>query len=143
MLDGFPRSLEQAQNLDEKLRQSNEHLDAVISLRVPASIIIDRVKGFYFVFIFIYFFFFKKKLMKKLDSIDRWVHIGSGRVYNLKFNPPKVPGVDDITGEKLQQRPDDNEVHFISFYFLCFKKKKKNSFIGSSSVKIRKIRESH
>lgn len=37
----------------------------------------------------------------------RWTHIASGRVYNTEFNPPKVPGIDDVTGEKLIQRDDD------------------------------------
>lgn len=41
---------------------------------------------------------------------DRWVHLPSGRVYNLEYNPPKVPGRDDETGEPLIKRPDDNPV---------------------------------
>ena len=41
---------------------------------------------------------------------DRWVHLSSGRVYNLSYNPPKVPGLDDETGEPLTKRPDDNPV---------------------------------
>ena len=41
---------------------------------------------------------------------DRWVHLSSGRVYNLSYNPPKVPGHDDETGEPLTKRPDDNPV---------------------------------
>lgn len=41
---------------------------------------------------------------------DRWVHLPSGRVYNLSYNPPKVPGLDDETGEPLAKRPDDNPV---------------------------------
>ncbi|XP_075145416.1 adenylate kinase 3 [Haematobia irritans] len=57
-------------------------LDAVINLEVPHEVIIDRVKG-------------------------RWIHLASGRVYNIGFNEPKVPGKDDITGEDLVQRDDD------------------------------------
>jgi len=38
---------------------------------------------------------------------DRWLHPGSGRIYNTEFNPPKVPGKDDVTGEDLIQREDD------------------------------------
>ena len=41
---------------------------------------------------------------------DRWVHLPSGRVYNLSYNPPKVAGHDDETGEPLTKRPDDNPV---------------------------------
>lgn len=42
-----------------------------------------------------------------LWPIDRWIHIPSGRVYNLSYNPPRVPGLDDVTGEPLSKRPDD------------------------------------
>ena len=46
---------------------------------------------------------------------DRWVHLPSGRVYNLSYNPPKVAGHDDETGEPLTKRPDDNPVRkFVS-----------------------------
>jgi len=77
MLDGFPRTVVQAQRL-----QANEQLDAVINLEVPHEVIIERTKG-------------------------RWIHLPSGRVYNVGFNDPKVPGKDDITGEDLVQRADD------------------------------------
>jgi hypothetical protein len=42
-----------------------------------------------------------------LFCLDRWLHPGSGRIYNTEFNPPKVPGKDDVTGEDLIQREDD------------------------------------
>lgn len=77
MLDGFPRTKVQAERLFK-----TEHLDAVINLEVPHEVIIDRVKG-------------------------RWIHLPSGRVYNIGFNEPKVPGKDDLTGEDLVQRDDD------------------------------------
>ncbi|XP_046450676.1 GTP:AMP phosphotransferase AK3, mitochondrial-like [Daphnia pulex] len=77
LLDGFPRTLKQAETLNQK-----EHVDVVISLDVPEEEIVQRVAG-------------------------RWTHIASGRVYNTEFNPPKVPGIDDVTGEKLIQRDDD------------------------------------
>ncbi|XP_065361830.1 GTP:AMP phosphotransferase AK3, mitochondrial [Calliphora vicina] len=77
MLDGFPRTVVQAQRLSEV-----ERLDAVINLEVPHEVIIERVKG-------------------------RWIHLPSGRVYNIGFNEPKVPGKDDVTGEDLVQRDDD------------------------------------
>lgn len=80
LLDGFPRTLKQAKTLgDEKFG-----LDRVINLNVPFDVIISRLK-------------------------HRWVHAASGRVYNLEFNPPKSPGKDDVTGDKLVQRADDQE----------------------------------
>lgn len=42
--------------------------------------------------------------------LDRWVHLPSGRVYNQSYNPPKIAGIDDATGEALAKRPDDNPV---------------------------------
>lgn len=77
LLDGFPRTLEQAQQL-----HTVHQVNAVINLDVPFDVIVDRVKG-------------------------RWIHLTSGRVYNVGFNEPKVPGKDDETGEDLIQRPDD------------------------------------
>jgi nucleoside-triphosphate--adenylate kinase len=77
MLDGFPRTLEQA-----KIFSKIQKVDAVLNLIVPFPIIIKRVEG-------------------------RWMHLPSGRVYNIGFNEPKVPFTDDITGEKLVQRSDD------------------------------------
>lgn len=78
LLDGFPRTVVQAEELYAKYK-----LDVVMNLIVPFDVIIERVKG-------------------------RWVHVASGRVYNTDFNPPKVPGKDDVTGEDLIQRADDS-----------------------------------
>lgn len=80
MLDGFPRTVVQAKHLYDC-----EHIDAVLNLQVPNDVIIDRVKG-------------------------RWIHLPSGRVYNVGFNDPKVKGKDDVTGEDLVQRDDDKSV---------------------------------
>lgn len=77
LLDGFPRTVAQAERL-----AASEHLDVVMNLDVPHDVIIERVRG-------------------------RWIHLPSGRVYNIGFNEPKVPGRDDVTGEPLVQRPDD------------------------------------
>ncbi|KAK5638107.1 hypothetical protein RI129_012402 [Pyrocoelia pectoralis] len=77
LLDGFPRTLPQAHSLWE-----SHKLDIVINLNVPFDVIIDRAKG-------------------------RWIHLSSGRAYNLDFNAPKVFGKDDVTGEPLIQREDD------------------------------------
>lgn len=77
LLDGFPRTLEQAEYL-----WNFQTVDAVINLVVPHQIIIERTQG-------------------------RWVHLPSGRVYNTDFNKPKIPFHDDLTGEPLVQRDDD------------------------------------
>ncbi|XP_075683582.1 GTP:AMP phosphotransferase AK3, mitochondrial [Rhinoderma darwinii] len=77
LLDGFPRTVPQAQALDEA-----HQINTVIDLNVPFQTIKDRLTA-------------------------RWIHPGSGRVYNTEFNPPKVSGIDDLTGEPLIQREDD------------------------------------
>jgi adenylate kinase len=85
ILDGFPRTQSQAPPLDQVLEQHDAELNLVVELDVPEDVILDRIE-------------------------NRWVHGPSGRVYNLTFNPPKVPGYDDVTGEPLMKRPDDNPV---------------------------------
>jgi len=77
LLDGFPRTQAQAEAL-----QTETPVNVVINLDVPFETIVDRIK-------------------------DRWIHPASGRVYNLAFQPPKVAGKDDETGEDLVQREDD------------------------------------
>ncbi|KAG8595616.1 hypothetical protein GDO81_001575 [Engystomops pustulosus] len=77
LLDGFPRTVPQAQALDKA-----HQINTVIDLNVPFQTIKDRLTA-------------------------RWIHPGSGRVYNTEFNPPKVSGIDDVTGEPLIQREDD------------------------------------
>lgn len=77
LLDGFPRTIAQAEYL-----WNFQPVESVINLHVPHDEIIERVK-------------------------HRWVHLPSGRVYNLHFNKPKVDGRDDVTGEELVQREDD------------------------------------
>ncbi len=74
---GYPRTLNQAELLYRQMK-----VDHVIALNIPADEIINRLK-------------------------DRWVHLPSGRVYNLLWSAPKVPGKDDETGEPLSQREDD------------------------------------
>jgi adenylate kinase len=80
IMDGFPRTLPQA----EALREANVDIDIVINIEVADSEILRRMSG-------------------------RRVHPGSGRTYHVDFNPPKVAGKDDVTGEPLVQRADDNE----------------------------------
>jgi adenylate kinase len=80
IIDGFPRTVAQA----EVLRNSGVDIDYVIEIEVSDSEILRRMSG-------------------------RRVHPASGRTYHIDFNPPREPGKDDITGEPLVQRPDDNE----------------------------------
>ncbi|KAB0398943.1 hypothetical protein E2I00_015874, partial [Balaenoptera physalus] len=77
LLDGFPRTLPQAEALDRAYQ-----IDTVVNLNVPFEVIKQRLTA-------------------------RWIHPGSGRVYNIEFNPPKTMGIDDLTGEPLVQREDD------------------------------------
>jgi adenylate kinase len=80
LFDGFPRTIPQA----EAMRAAGVNLDFVLEIDVPFDAIIERMSG-------------------------RRSHPASGRTYHVKFNPPKVEGVDDITGESLVQREDDKE----------------------------------
>ena len=78
--DGFPRTIPQA----EALRQAGIDMDFVVDIHVGDEEILRRMSG-------------------------RRVHPASGRTYHIAFNPPKVAGKDDVTGEALVQRPDDKE----------------------------------
>ncbi|MDQ2929130.1 MAG: adenylate kinase [Pseudomonadota bacterium] len=80
LFDGFPRTIPQA----EAMRSAGVRLDVVLEIDVPDSSIVERMSG-------------------------RRVHVASGRTYHLRFNPPKVEGLDDVTGEALIQRADDLE----------------------------------
>ena len=80
LFDGFPRTISQAEELDK----ANIEIDCVIEIQVPTAEIIKRLSG-------------------------RRVHPPSGRSYHIIFNPPKVEGKDDTTGEPLLQREDDKE----------------------------------
>lgn len=83
LLDGFPRSITQAQKLDEMLEKRNTPLDSVIEFGIEDSLLIRRITG-------------------------RLTHMPSGRSYHEEFNPPKKPMTDDETGEPLVRRSDDN-----------------------------------
>lgn len=80
LFDGFPRTLPQA----EAMKQAGVPIDYVLEIDVPDEEIIRRMGG-------------------------RRVHLASGRTYHIVFNPPKVAGKDDVTGEDLIQRDDDRE----------------------------------
>jgi len=82
IFDGFPRTTVQAKKLDEILAQSNTKIDQVFNFHIDDAVLVDRLAG-------------------------RRVHEASGRSYHLKYNPPKVEGKDDVTGEPLIQRSDD------------------------------------
>ena len=79
LFDGFPRTIPQA----EAIRSAGVPLDFVLQIDVPDAEIVERMSG-------------------------RRVHLASGRTYHVTFNPPKVEGRDDITGEPLIQRDDDS-----------------------------------
>jgi len=83
ILDGFPRTVAQAQALDDLLRRKTKFAVAVL-FDVDPDVLTERLTA-------------------------RWTHEASGRTYNTIHKPPKVPGVDDVTGEPLMQRPDDKE----------------------------------
>jgi adenylate kinase len=80
LFDGFPRTIPQA----DAMKAAGVAIDFVLEIDVPDTEIIERMSG-------------------------RRVHVGSGRTYHVRFNPPKVEGSDDITGEPLIQRDDDRE----------------------------------
>ena len=80
LFDGFPRTIAQA----EAMKQAGAKLDFVLEIDVPDSAIVERMSG-------------------------RRAHLPSGRTYHVAFNPPKVDGIDDVTGEPLVQRADDSE----------------------------------
>ena len=80
LFDGFPRTIPQA----DAMKAAGVKLDYVLEIDVPFESIIERMSG-------------------------RRSHPASGRTYHVRFNPPKVEGKDDVTGEPLVQRPDDQE----------------------------------
>ena len=80
LFDGFPRTIAQA----EAMKAAGVKLDLVLEIDVPDAAIVERMSG-------------------------RRAHLASGRTYHVVFNPPKVAGIDDVTGEPLVQREDDSE----------------------------------
>ena len=80
LFDGFPRTIPQAQ----AMRDAGIDVDCVVEIRVADDLLVRRISG-------------------------RWIHKASGRTYHEEYDPPKVAGIDDDTGEPLMQRPDDQE----------------------------------
>ncbi len=78
LFDGFPRTIAQA----DAMKEAGINVDYVLEIDVPDDSIVERMSG-------------------------RWSHPASGRSYHVKFNPPKVDKIDDVTGEPLIQRDDD------------------------------------
>lgn len=80
LLDGFPRTIPQA----DAMKENGISVDHVVEFEVPDEVIVERMAG-------------------------RRVHSGSGRVYHIVYNPPKIEGIDDISGDELSIRADDEE----------------------------------
>ena len=80
LFDGFPRTIAKA----DAMKNAGVKIDVVLEIDVPDSAIVERMSG-------------------------RRAHLPSGRTYHVKFNPPKVAGIDDVSGEPLVQRADDSE----------------------------------
>ncbi|KAJ4431663.1 hypothetical protein ANN_20262, partial [Periplaneta americana] len=83
LLDGFPRTVPQAEKLDKLLEKRKQELDAVIEFKIDDNLLVRRITG-------------------------RLIHPASGRSYHEEFHPPRVPMKDDLTGEALIRRDDDN-----------------------------------
>jgi len=84
ILDGFPRTIPQAEALDKMMQEEGKPLDKVVAFDIPDELLVDRISG-------------------------RRIHQRSGRTYHTRNNPPKVADTDDVTGEPLMQRKDDTE----------------------------------
>lgn len=83
ILDGFPRTVAQAERLDSMLRERQQKLQHAVELQIDDGLLVSRITG-------------------------RLIHPASGRTYHKIFNPPKAAMTDDVTGEPLIQRSDDN-----------------------------------
>ncbi|XP_032901003.1 adenylate kinase 2, mitochondrial isoform X1 [Amblyraja radiata] len=83
LLDGFPRTVNQAEIFEKQLEKRSEKLDSVLEFKIDDNLLISRICG-------------------------RLLHQPSGRTYHEMYKPPKVPMIDDVTGEPLIKRSDDN-----------------------------------
>lgn len=96
LLDGFPRTVPQADALAEALELKGKRVNAVLYIKVDDDVLIDRLSG-------------------------RWICRTCGHIYHEKFAPPKVPGVCDIDGGELFQRPDDTRETAVKRLVVFFK----------------------
>jgi adenylate kinase len=87
ILDGFPRTQRQGRLLDNFLAKHNIPLNLVANVDVSDDLLFQWIS-------------------------NRWIHLPSGRIYSTTYNPPKIPGLDDVTGEPLTKRLDDNPETF-------------------------------
>jgi adenylate kinase len=87
ILDGFPRTQQQGRLLDNFLEKQHIPLNLVVNFDISDDLLFQWIS-------------------------NRWVHLPSGRVYSTSYKPPKVPGLDDVTGEPLTRRSDDNPETF-------------------------------
>lgn len=87
LFDGFPRTLRQAEMLDKLMDEKALKINHVLEFKVDEEVLLERIEG-------------------------RRIHTASGRSYHLKFNPPQVEGLDDVTGEPLIHRKDDTKEAF-------------------------------
>lgn len=83
IIDGVPRTMPQVEMIDKLMQESGKKITKVIEFYIPEQMLIERIQG-------------------------RRIHQDSGRSYHVKFHPPQVDGKDDVTGEDLIQRKDDN-----------------------------------
>ena len=96
LLDGFPRTVPQAEAFAEALELKGKRVNAVLYIKVDDDVLIDRLSG-------------------------RWICRTCGHIYHEKFAPPKVPGVCDIDGGELFQRPDDTRETAVKRLVVFFK----------------------
>jgi adenylate kinase len=82
LLDGFPRTIAQAEALDKGLLNADQYIDCTVYLKVPLEVLLRRLSG-------------------------RYICRAAQHVYNRETNPPQVPGICDLDGSELYQRPDD------------------------------------
>ncbi|KAI9571327.1 adenylate kinase [Boletus coccyginus] len=87
ILDGFPRTQRQGRLLDNFLAKHNIPLNLIVNVDVEDDLLFQWIS-------------------------NRWVHLPSGRIYSTSYRPPRIPGLDDVTGEPLTRRPDDNPETF-------------------------------
>ena len=110
LLDGFPRTLAQAEMLDELFEEKEMNIGVVLEFQEDEEVLLEEIEGMneHAMLIWPY-----------ICSEGRRIHPASGRSYHLKLKPPKVDGLDDITGEPLIHRADDTREalnrHMVSY----------------------------